>query len=599
MLTLFKKVWGIYKPLHGVMVGVFCLLILSIGLNFVWPYMYGKTIDTVIRGGGLHAVLVLLLIAFAIMFFQNIVSWLQGWIEVNHFDYDSLTHVQNLTFAHLLTLSIGQHRNEHSGLTQSVISDGQNAVTNLINVIVYQFLPYVLQIGIGLVVLFIFSWQLGIIALVGSAVILTVTFITNAYFVPLVREERDMNQEIGKKRSEVLRNAPLVIANAGEKYTEEALEKENERNNTFGKRLWSKYIYMSYLMRPILSDFTLVGSIACAAYLVATGDLTAGAVVTAVLWTNTVLGNLANFGNIQRQILYHGERARKYFSLLDLVSDVPVLKTSTRLESTKSSIKFENVSFVYPKNRIIEDDRKKKSLLQEDKPSREALMNISFEIKAGEHVAFVGSSGAGKSTVVLLLLRGSDPQTGRILINGVDLREIDLTSYRQHLGVVEQHIVLFDDTIRKNISFGLPDGKLLSDEELDRLSKITRLDEFKDKLVDGWDTMIGENGIKLSGGQRQRVGIARALAKNPSILILDEATSSLDAKNEALIKEALHEASEGRTTIMVAHRLSTIKDADRIFVFDKGTIVGVGKHEELLQTCPIYADLVSHQTVLL
>jgi ABC-type multidrug transport system fused ATPase/permease subunit len=597
MLQLSKKIWGIYKPFHVVVTWMFVFLFITTGLDFVWPYIYGKTLDSVIHGGSLHATVKLLAIALGVMILQNTTSWVEGVIQVNKFDLDAPTHIRNLTLKQLLNLSIGQHRNEHSGLTQSVISDGQSGVANLLNITVYQLIPEVVRIIVGLAALFFFSWQIGVITFLGMILILAVIYYTNNYFMPLIKQERKMGQDNDKQRMEMIRNAPLVISNAGEEFVRSWLNEEMQEFNKFSKKLWNKYYIIAYLLRPIIQNLALIGSIGMAAYLVAQGQLSAGQIITIILWTNIVLTNLGTFGGLQRQLLTNSERARKYFGLLDLTSDVVIHNKQIKPETISGQISFENVSFVYPKGRIIEDE-KKDDPEETKKASQEALQNISFTINSGEHVAFVGSSGAGKSTVTLLLLRGSDPQSGSIKIDGIDLREIDLGFYRQNVGIVEQNIVLFDDTLRQNISFGLPGGKLLSDEELDRLAKIARIDEFKDKLTNGWDTMLGENGIKLSGGQRQRVGIARALAKDPAILILDEATSSLDAKNEALIKDALHEASKGRTTIMVAHRLSTVKDADRIFVFDKGTIVGVGKHEELLKTTPIYADLVSHQTVL-
>jgi len=595
MLKIFKKIWEIYKPFHKVVGWMFFFLFISTGLDFVWPYIYGKTLDSVIHGGGLHTTLNLLIIAFIVMFFQNVTSWIEGVIQVNSFDADATTYLRNITFKQLLSLSIGQHRNEHSGLTQSVITDGQAGVTNLLNLIVYNLVPQIVRIIVGLAALFFFSWQIGMITFVGMILILLVIFFTNNYFIPSLKQERKMGQDNDKKRMEMLRNAPLVISNAGEEYVRSILNQDMQELNSFSKKLWNKYYAIAYLFRPLIQNFSLLGSIGVAAYLVAHGVLSAGQIITIILWTNIVLTNLGSFASYQRQILSNSERARKYFGLLDLVSEVTLSPTPIRPSLIKGEVTFENVSFIYPKGRIIEDDKNSKEVTE---LAKEALESISFSIRSGEHVAFVGSSGAGKSTTALLMMRGSDPQSGSIKIDGIDLRDIDLGFYRQNVGIVEQHIVLFDDTLRQNISFGLPNGELLSDERLDELAKISRLDEFKDKLTNGWDTMLGENGIKLSGGQRQRVGIARALAKNPAILILDEATSSLDAKNEALIKDALHDASRGRTTIMVAHRLSTVKDADRIFVFDKGTIVGVGKHAELIKTCPIYADLVSHQTVL-
>ncbi|MDB5254582.1 MAG: multidrug resistance protein, partial [Parcubacteria group bacterium] len=544
-----------------------------------------------------HTTIKLLFVAFGVMCLQSITSWIDGFVMVNRFDLDSSTHIRNLTLKQLLSLSIGQHRNEHSGLTQSVINEGQSGVGNILNLTVYQLIPEVVRIVVGLVALFFFSWQIGFIAFVGVMILLIIIYFTNSYFLPFIKHERKVGQDNDKKRMEMIRNAPLVISNAGEEYVQSTLDEDMQIHNMYSKKLWNKYFIISYLIRPFIQNLALIGCIGVAAYLVAQGQLSAGQIITIILWTNIVLTNLGTLGHLQRQLLINGERARKYFGLLDLTSDVVIHGKQIKPETISGQISFEDVSFVYPKGRIIEDDKKEDSE-EVVKASKEALQNISFSIKAGEHVAFVGSSGAGKSTATLLLLRGSDPQSGSIKIDGIDLREIDLGFYRQHVGIVEQNIVLFDDTLRQNISFGLPGGQLLSDEKLDELAKIARIDEFKDKLTKGWDTMLGENGIKLSGGQRQRVGIARALAKDPAILILDEATSSLDAKNEALIKDALHEASVGRTTIMVAHRLSTVKDADRIFVFDKGTIVGVGKHEELLKSTPIYADLVSHQTVL-
>lgn len=612
MLKLFKKVWGVYKPLHKVIWFILFMMVVGIGLDLAWPYVYGRAITMVVRGANLQAILVLLLVALGTLVLQNIIGYIQAVIELKYFDYESPALAQRLTLKKLFGLSIGQHRNEHSGLTQSVIGEGQAALRDMINLVIYSFLPMGLRIPLSLIALFILSWRIGLITLTGLLIVVLIAFLQNHYFTPFVRKEREMSQELGKKRVEMIRNAPLVIANASEAYAEKMIDTETIKKDTYAKGFWKNFISVSFLVRGMVSDITLIVSIAAAAFFVSRGELGPGQVVTVVLWTSNVISNLGYLANIQRQILFASERVRKYFGILDLESDVLQKTDSVRPGKFSGGIEFRNVSFVYPRKKIVEDDVKKhknKKAEAEIESSNgnsdgkgnahEALHNVSLNIKPGEHVAFVGASGAGKSTTILLLLRGNDPQEGSILIDAVDLKDLDLVFYRNNLGVVEQNIVLFDDTMRRNISFGLPNGALLSDEEIEKIAKIARIDEFKDKLVDGWDTMIGENGIKLSGGQRQRVGIARALAKNPSILILDEATSSLDAKNEALIKEALQDASRGRTTIMVAHRLSTIKDADRIFVFDKGSIVGIGKHDELLETCPIYADLVSHQTVLL
>ncbi len=601
MFSIFKKVWVIYKPFRRVIALILFFIVLSTSLGLVWPYVYGKTIDAVISSDGLSNVFRLLLIVLGVMLAQNVVGTIQAKIELDNFDYSAPAFGRKLTIKKLLSLSVGQHRNEHSGLTQSVVMDGQGAIRELLEMLMYQFFPFVIRVPLALAALFFFSWHIGLIALAGLSIHFLVSFLVNKKFLPSVKKERDMAQELGKKQSEVLRNAPLVIINSSETYMEEFLDSEIKKKDDFAKSIWGRYLYTSYFFRPVIANVSMIVCIAVAAFFVSRGEMMTGQVVTVLLWADSVFTGLGFINRMHRHLMFAAERARKYFSILDLSSDVPISKDTVKPSDIKGEISFESVSFVYPKKKIIEDDKDtaKPKTLENDKKRPEALHDVSLEIKQNEHVAFVGASGAGKSTMILLLLRGSDPQTGVIRIDGIDLKEIDLQWYRRHIGVVEQHIALFDDTIRRNISFGMKDGRLLSDDELEILAKVARIDEFKDKLVDGWDTLIGENGIKLSGGQRQRVGIARALAKDPAILILDEATSSLDAKNEALIRDALKDASKGRTTITVAHRLSTIKDADRIFVFDKGTVVGVGKHNELLKTSPVYADLVSHQTVLL
>jgi ATP-binding cassette subfamily B protein len=197
------------------------------------------------------------------------------------------------------------------------------------------------------------------------------------------------------------------------------------------------------------------------------------------------------------------------------------------------------------------------------------------------------------------MLRAFDPQNGHVLIDGVDIRMLNYRELRRNIGLVPQDVSLFDGTMRYNVTFGMNgSAEKVTNVELDQVAKLSRISEFSDKLEKGWETLIGERGIKLSGGQRQRVGIARALIKNPHILIFDEATSSLDTENEARIRESIREASVGKTTIIIAHRLATVRDADKIFVFDEGKVVGEGTHDELLHTNEYYQRLVHNQVIM-
>jgi len=262
------------------------------------------------------------------------------------------------------------------------------------------------------------------------------------------------------------------------------------------------------------------------------------------------------------------------------------------MRSLNGDIEFRNVSFAYPK-RLTEDEESSTETERDH-----AVSDISFTIPAGSKVGFVGLSGSGKSTIINLLRRYYKPAQGDIFIDGVNMNDLNLKWFRSLVGNVEQKIDLFDRTVRENILFGLSStDKKISPAVLEKVLIDASLSEFVEKLPAGLDTMIGEGGIKVSGGERQRIGIARALIKNPKILIFDEATSALDSHNEKLIHDSINRSSEGRTTIIVAHRLSTVIDADIIFVVDDGKIVGEGTHDTLSLTCPEYQKLIKHQMV--
>jgi ABC-type multidrug transport system fused ATPase/permease subunit len=244
----------------------------------------------------------------------------------------------------------------------------------------------------------------------------------------------------------------------------------------------------------------------------------------------------------------------------------------------QGNIRFEKVCFSYP-----------------TRPDVQVLNELSLQIKAGEKVALVGHSGAGKSTVIQLLLRFYDLKTlgsGRIEVDGLDYDQYNLNDYRSKIGIVPQEVILFGGTIKENIAYGKPDA---TDEEIIEAARKANAWQFIEQFPQKWDTLVGERGVKLSGGQRQRIAIARAILKNPALLILDEATSSLDAESEHLVQEALEELMKERTTLIIAHRLATIQKADFIYVLEKGSVLEAGKHEDLLQRGGKYSDLVRLQ----
>jgi len=268
--------------------------------------------------------------------------------------------------------------------------------------------------------------------------------------------------------------------------------------------------------------------------------------------------------------------AERIFSILDMDTERISDRGTTELRDVKGKIEFKDVFFKY------------------DPSSKYVLSNINFEVDNGQVIAIVGSSGGGKTTIGNLLLRFYEPTSGSIYINAADIRDFTLASLRRQMGIVSQDIILFNDTVLKNITYGKKD---VSMEEVIKASKEAFAYDFILKMPEGYNTIIGEKGIKLSGGEKQRIAIARAILKNPPILILDEATSALDTESEHIIQMALNNLMQGRTTFVIAHRLSTIKNADIIIAIDKGGIAEMGRHEELIKLGGLYKRLYDMQFV--
>jgi len=265
--------------------------------------------------------------------------------------------------------------------------------------------------------------------------------------------------------------------------------------------------------------------------------------------------------------------AERIFQVLDIQPEIRDAPQAVELISVKGEIVFDRVHFRYPNG-------------------NEVLRGVSFRIRPGEKVAIVGKSGVGKTTIAMLLMRFYDPTEGRILLDGLDLRKIRLKSLRRHIGLVLQDTFLVDGTVKENIALGNPEA---TDEEIVEAAKLASAHEFIERLPNGYETWVGEGGAFLSVGQRQRIALARALLKKPAILVLDEVTSHLDAESEAAIQQAIEGALRGRTVILIAHRLSTVKNADRILVLQEGQIVEEGRHEDLVTADTYYRRLYELQ----
>ncbi len=299
------------------------------------------------------------------------------------------------------------------------------------------------------------------------------------------------------------------------------------------------------------------------------GAWTLGDFTAFILAVQQMYQPIKNFSQLNSTIQQAVSASERVFEILDEENKIFNLPDAKNIDVFSKDIVYKNVSFEYEQNKSI-------------------LKNINIDIKKGQTVAFVGSSGSGKSTIANLLLRFYDVNSGEILVDGTDIKNLTLESLRDKIGVVSQDVFLFNDTVKYNIAYGKLDA---GDEEIENAAKAANAHKFISAMPDGYNTLIGERGMKLSGGEKQRIAIARAMLKNPPILVLDEATSALDSESEKLVQEAIETLMKNRTVILIAHRLSTVKNADQIIVIDKGTVVERGKHQELLDKNGVYAKL--------
>lgn len=591
-----KKTAEIYKPFKGVIITLFVFLIVVEGLSMAQPYIYGKIVDGLFAQKELGYILKMLLSSLGIYLISGIfLSHIREIIELKKFELDAPRHISKKTMEKIMSFSIGQHENQNSGIKKSVIDKGQHSLETLIFTLVYEVLPIILHNIIVVIVFLFLAPILGAIIFGGAVVFVAMVLYVNNKFKDDIKKDEDMYHDNSKMHNEILRNISLVKINNKENEIINEHDSNLKNSNDFSKKLWIKFTEYA-IARNLFITFTKYLVMLVGIYLVYRKVYTPGFLVMFWAWSNTAFNNFSRLSGLYRQLIKMYAAVKSYFILLEVGSDIKESENPIKPGKIKGDIEFNNIYFKYPVRKYIEDKKDDGKEIR-PKEAKNVLSGINIKINSGQKVAIVGQSGAGKSTLVHLILRAYDPDKGLILVDGHNLRDIDLGIFRSSIGFVPQDIALFDETLKYNIAFGIHDREV-TDNELHEASQQACIDKFIGKLENGFDTIIGERGVKLSGGERQRVGIARALIKNPSILIFDEATSSLDTENEALIRESIEKASKGRTTIIIAHRLSTIKDADKIIVMELGKIVGEGRHDELLQSCEAYQRLINNQTVM-
>ena len=600
-----------YRPFLGKMAVSFGLLIVGQILFLLLPYLQGRIIDNLAKHAPIVYSLYLGGVILGVYLLSIVANLIRDQYEIKHLDFNISQHINEVTLQKMFRFSLGQHINENSGLRLSVVTKGSSAMNQFMQMALYSVLPFLLQIVLAVGAIFLVSRPLGAVVLAFCVLYIAIQYWTNVRFYGGMKQNKKRWNTYSKYFNEILRNIKLVKLSAKEDRMAVENEKDYEVVADASRELWSGY-NRRYYVRNIIIPIGQVSALMAGVYLVSIGAQSPGSIVMLIGWMGSVFGNIGNLGWFQQQMMQQLADIQIYHEMLSQEPAVKESSNAIELPTFAGKIEFRNVSFRYPvvaevKEESDEDAKPavvateggaEKKTEDKEEPAKEILNDVSFTIEAGETAAIVGHSGVGKTTIIHLLLRGYDPDSGSVLVDGHDLREVAQRSFLGHVGYVPQMVELFDNTLRYNMAFAMADAEKVTDEQLDEVSRKARIDQFYERLGEKkFDVMIGENGVKLSGGERQRVGIARALLKNPNILIFDEATSNLDAENEAIIHDAMREALRGRTGIIIAHRLSTVKDAHKIIVMDAGQVAGIGTHESLMKDCEVYRRLVEHQIV--
>jgi len=495
---------------------------------------------------------------------------------VNYAGFAAIRDLRNEIYGVVLNQSPAFFQKQHTGrLISSLVSDIEKIQIALSHILA-DLLRQVFIVIALLWVLMQTDWRLAGVSLTLLPFVLVPTARIGRRIRRTTRRSQDHLADMTKILQETTAGNRVVKAFGMEQF--EIARFRDSAEKLFRTNL--RYVRQQAVASPLIEVFgalTIVGLLTYAHYQIRGGEMTAGQFTTfvmALLMLYQPVKRLNGIYNIFQQALGSAQRVLEYMAHSH---DVKEVAGAAVLPPFCRSIEFENVSFVYPET-----------------DAGAALRNVSLKVTAGEVVAIVGPSGAGKTTLMNLLPRFFDPTSGRILIDGHDIAKVTLTSLREQIALVTQEIFLFDDTVFNNIAYGRPD---IPREAVERAASMAMAAEFIEAMPDGYQTHLGERGQRLSGGQRQRISIARALLKNAPILILDEATSHLDSEAEMLVQKALANLMAGRTVIVSAHRLSTIRNADKIVVVDEGTIVDVGTHDALLNSSEVYGRLYKLQSV--
>ncbi|NUU96992.1 ABC transporter ATP-binding protein [Marinitoga sp. 1138] len=564
------RIFSYLKPFFKQTIMVIFLMIIVMGINLINPYFFKIAIDKYIANNNLNG---LIIVGVAVMFL-NLLSLfisrmriiLMGKITnkiVVNIRHELYEHIQKLSFSFFDTKPVGK-------ILARVVND-VNSLQQLFSNSITSLVPEFLTLVFVAIIMFSMNFKLAL-----ASMIILPFLLFGLFLIENISRKRWMNYR--KNRSEL--NAFTHEDISGIRIIK-SFTAENKTNKKF--RFLTQKKMNSFVNAVKINDWFWamvlvswgIGSVVVfylSTKMIDLNEITVGTVVAFIGYIGMFWRPIMNLSNFYNSLVTNISAAERIFEILDTKPLIVNSKNARIMPEIKGKVEFKNVYFSYDKEIILKD--------------------MSFKVNAGETIALVGPTGAGKTTVINLISRFYDPQKGKILIDGIDIKNVDLESLRSQMGIMLQDTFLFSDTIKENIRYGKLDA---TDEEIINVAKAVHAHEFIMKLEKGYDTKVNERGVRLSIGERQLISFARALLANPKILILDEATSNIDTHTEKLVQDGIKKLLKGRTSFVIAHRLSTIRNADRIFYIDNGKIIESGNHDELMSKKGFYYNLYLSQ----
>ena len=572
LFSRFPKLWRFMRHYRLYIVVLLALNLVRVVLVSIPPLVTTYLIDEVVPKKDVFSLNILIGLVIVLFVSAAALRMTNIYIRAHlgaHITYDIRRDLYNA----LLCQSPVFYAKRATGEVTSRLNNDVKAVQYLASEAVFELTGTFLQIFVSLCFLFYLSWKVAAVILV-LALFMYVCVSINMFFHKKLRKR--ISERWGKLLGflqEVIANIRIVKAFCAET-REETRHLQKSRQIIIDSIKMGIVGRMFWVIGTLFGNLILVSSIVFGVYLISRGEVTVGLIFAFVFYINNFLMPVFGLSGTITQIVSSFVSVDRIHTYIEAVNPIVVKENPVILTDPKGELSFRDVSFRY------------------DEDAQTALKGVSLDISEGESVAFVGHSGAGKTTMMNIILRYYDPTEGAVLYNDVDLRDLDLDAYRENISIVFQNSVLFNDTILDNLRYAKEDATL---EEVDAACRDANIDEFVHSLPQEYDTVVGERGVKLSGGQRQRLCIARGILKNPRILLLDEATASVDSISENRIQQALDKIMKDRTTILIAHRLSTTTHVDRIYVLDDGRIVETGTHDHLLGAGGMYYRLWMNQ----